>query len=56
MQAVRQPKLQGDGDVTLSETLSFFGDELSTDNIEFDRLTHDFGPGVVSLMLTKRIS
>ena len=32
MQSVRQPKLQVDGDVTLSEALSFFGDELSTDN------------------------
>ena len=53
IQLVRQPKLQGDGDITLSEALSFFGDELSTDNIEFDRLTHSFGPGVVSLMLTK---
>ena len=53
MQAARQPKLQGDGNVTLYEAFSFFGDELSTDNIEFDRLTHGFGPGVVSLMLTK---
>ena len=53
MQSVRQPKLQVDGDVTLSEALSYFGDELFTDNIEFDRLTHGFGPGVVSLMLTK---
>ena len=32
MQSVRQPKLQVEGDVTLSEALSFFGDELSTDN------------------------
>ena len=45
--------MQGDRDVTLSEALSFFGNELSTDNIVFDRLTHGFGPGVVSLMLTK---
>ena len=29
------------------------GDELSTSNLEFECLTHGFGPGVVSLVVTK---
>ena len=51
MQVVKQPILKCD--VTLCDTLSLFGDELSTTNLEFDRIMHGFGPGVVSLILMK---
>ena len=51
MQVVKQPLLNQDA--TLSEALSLFGDELSTSNLEFECLTHGFGPGVVLLVVTK---
>ena len=51
MQVVKQPLLNWDA--TLSDALSLFGDELSTCNLEFEWLTHGFGPGVVSLVVTK---